>query len=56
LERRNLSLFCVGSPLVFLIVGLDYPEGRPPAQTRCERCGEYHGRVVLHEGEDHAPL
>jgi hypothetical protein len=51
LEARTLDDSCEGAPLVFLTPGLDYPEGEPPEEIRCVRCGGFCGRVVLHEGE-----
>jgi hypothetical protein len=51
LEARTLEDSCEDAPLVFLRSGVDFAEGRPPEETRCGKCGQYHGWVVLHVDE-----
>jgi hypothetical protein len=51
LESWTMQESCADAPLVFLWPVLDYPEGHPPEATRCDKCGGFCGRVVLHEGE-----
>jgi hypothetical protein len=55
LERRDAPATCDGSPVLFLVEGVDFPAGDPPEHPHCPRCGERHEvfdgvgrRIALH--------